>query len=325
MPRLAPPVGPAGRLLSLGLAVLATLLGAARGQSAPSTPSAPATSPAAPPGSAAFRSSPVTEIPFCGTVMVTSPKCTFNNLPGNKAQISLARPRATVMDMLSVSVPPPRRRARARGLTPGQTAVHNVPAIRNGLRTLVQGTFPVDPRRPTSYRPNGGPAVTVVGMSGGGTFSRTADLILSREKSILFSAGKTKYRVRVQRGGNNDDIGSLGKGRCTMYIRAACADCPDGQANFGSGCVAATATSAVCPEGQTDLGSGCVDVCLDGQADFGSGSCTPATKESECIRTVDVAFASTPADCECPPLRRRARAWRLTPGQTRSATTTSPR
>ena len=31
------------------------------------------------------------------------------------------------------------------------------------------------------------------------------------------------------------------------------------------------------------------------------------------------------SNCECPPLRRRARARRLTPGQTRSAATTSPR
>ena len=88
--------------------------------------------------------------------------------------------------------------------------------------------------------------------------------------------------MKVKQGGSNDNFGDLATGKCTLVIRAPCPrdGCPDGQANFGAGCV------AVCPPGQVDAGSGCAtpsaDACPTGEAKFGdSATCTAATPTAD--------------------------------------------
>ena len=264
MPCDSPP--PAALLLLLRALALLLALAAgpvARGQSTPG--SAPATG-APPPldlAAADLQRAGATRIPNCGIVTVRSVRCDFRNLNNGLAQIKVAKPTTTVINVLATS------------------ATH-VPISGNGLRRVLEATFPANSTKPTSYL--NAPAVTVtVETPGGGTVSRTARLAPSRERSVRANA----YKLQLQRGGDNEGVGGLDTGRCTLFIPASCTEaCPDGQADFGSGCVNA------CPDGKSNFGSGCVGVCPPGQVDAGSGCATPPADTCP-TGTCITAFAAT--------------------------------
>ena len=155
---------------------------------------------------------------------------------------------------------------------------------------MLKRTFAANPANPANYRGAPVATVTVAPSGGGATISRTARLTPSRDRSV--QANPYRYKVQVKQGGSNDNFGDLATGKCTLTIRAPCSreGCPEGQADFGSGCVAvcppgqvdagsgcATPAADACPEGQADFGSGCEAVCPNGQVDAGSGCATPAS------------------------------------------------
>ena len=261
-PRLPAPAILLRLLASAGLVV------GVLGQSAPpvlppaAAPAAaePAASAPAGGGSAASRAG-VAAVPECDAVMVISrAKCQFEAVNDDIARVTVGRPIATVI--------------QSNG-----TDLRSVPFAGNGLRQLLEATFPPDQAKPTSYA--NPPVVSVIVGSGRSSVATVARLVPSRENSVRSAKQPQRYTLQVQRGPGNDDMAALSAGKCKVYIRAPCsAGCPEGEANFGAGCESA------CPAGLSDFGAGCTnatataDVCPDGEAKFGSG-CEAATATAD--------------------------------------------
>jgi len=242
---------PAALLL---LQVFAGLVGSVLGQSAP--PGLPLAS-----APAASRAG-VAAVPACGSVVIVArSRCGFEAVNDDVARVTVGRPLATVME------------------TANGTTLRSVPFAGNGLRQLLEATFPPDQAKPTSYA--NPPVVSVIVGSGRRAFSAEARLVPSRQFSIESAKQPQRYTLQVQRGPGNDDMAGPTAGKCKVYIRAPCsAGCPEGEANFGAGCESA------CPAGLSDFGAGCTnatataDVCPDGEAKFGSG-CEAATATAD--------------------------------------------
>ena len=283
--------GPASAAAALAPALLllfvdAVLLGPrpARGQgSAPTSPSAPATAPAAelaaPPagigrapaaanwtvaGPDGLRASPApgqrtTPIPDCGLVFVVGEVCTFSDLsdkPQAQVEINATQgPTVTVISTLESSY--------YKSLAFGS----------NQLRKLMENTFPADKNKPGSYAtPVPEATFTVTTPDGKTRHSGTAELINSREESIRSSGGQQikRYTVKVKQNKNQDSVSDFPQGSCSMVIRAACPICPVGETNFGSGCVDAgcaftcgysdktCVAGSICPRG-TVVSAACAD------------------------------------------------------------------
>ena len=236
-------------------------------------------------GFAAVRPAAAAEarvIAACGAAVVTSRWCRFGNVNPGFASLQLGeRPVASLVDVLS-------------------TSTASVPLAGNGLRQVLKRTFRANPAKPASYL--NPPLATIVVKSASGTRTGTARLAPSREQSI--QANPYRYKVQVQRGPGNAELGGFPPGPCTMIIRARCRRCPVGQADFGAGCEAATATSAVCPGGEATFGGGpCVAAaeCPAGQANFGDGTgCVAAAEASACAPRCSHADATCAAGAVCP-------------------------
>ena len=154
------------------------------------------------------------------------------------------------------------------------SAIRSVPFSGNGLRKVVQATFPASQAKPTSYA--NPPGVTFVIAKPNSAPTKTARLIASRQNSITLN-DRPKYLINVQQGGADDDVNALPDGLpCKAYVFASCSrGCPTGEANFGNGagCVEAIKLSEACASGSCitgfngtflDSGDTCVASCPGG-------------------------------------------------------------
>merc|ERR1712097_214224 len=297
LPRTAAPRAALSLLLGLVCLLLLAAAGARGDGSSPASapasgaPSLAATAPAA------SRAVAVPAMPECGFVTGASPSCDFRDVKSQRAVVTMADPTVTVTSALD-------------------TTVRDVPYGGNGLRQLLQATFPAKPSKPTSYLAAPKASFAVTPSGGGAAVSGTAGLIPSREKSVGAPGRDRQYVVKaLERGPGNDDVSGFPAGRCTMLIRAPCLQgCPEGEADFGDGCVAATDSAAVCSNDEAKFGDSttCVDatptadVCPEGQADFGDG-CVAATDSANVCSTGEAKFgdsatcaAATPTADVCP-------------------------
>ena len=207
--------------------------GLARGQVSPATapaadePDASAGSAPDLPGSRAAATGGAA--PQCGLVTVFAPRCDFVAIDTNSLKITMVAPKVTVITPTSGYL--------VRGVA------------RNGLRRLLLATFPADDGNSNVYATP--PPCTVTVTAGRSTLSGTADLSQFRQDSVR-AKGKAKgrYMVKLQRGSEHDDMSDWPTGQCQMIIATPCPECPAGEADFGAGCVDATATADVCPDGQ---------------------------------------------------------------------------
>ena len=224
--------------------------GLARGQVSPATapaadePDASAGSAPDLPGSRAAAPA-LDPAPQCGLVTVFAPRCNFVAINRNSLKITMVTPKVTVMGPSRPSTP---------------ASISNLPYGRNSLRRLLLATFPADDGNSNVYAAPPPCTVTVTtGRFGSRMLSGTADLYQVREDSVRahptpgrpgFPSKMGKYKVKLQRGPDHKDMSNWPTGRCQMVIATPCPDCPAGEADFGAGCVAATATADVCPDGQ---------------------------------------------------------------------------
>ena len=152
------------------------------------------------------------------------------------------------------------------------SAVRSVPFSGNGLRKVVQATFPASQAKPTSYA--NPPRVTFVIARKNSAPTKTARLIPSRQNSITLN-DRPKYLIAVQQGGKDDDVNALPDGLpCRAYVFASCSrGCPTKEANFGNGCEEAIKLQEACANGSCinefngtflDSGDTCVASCPGG-------------------------------------------------------------
>ena len=237
--RPRPPRNGIGPVLVLLLAA-AGAPGLARGQVSPATAPA-ADEPDASAGSApdllGSRAAAPGPAPQCGLVTVFAPRCNFVAIDTNSLKITMVAPKVTVITPTSGYL--------VRGVA------------RNGLRRVLLATFSADDGNSNVYATP--PPCTVTVTAGRSTLSGTADLSQFRQDSVRahprpgrrgYPANSGRYMVKLQRGSEHDDMSDWPTGQCQMIIATPCPDCPAGEADFGAGCVDATATADVCPDGQ---------------------------------------------------------------------------
>ena len=286
---------------ALALLLLLAVPGPVRGQSAPG--GSPATAPAAEAddseSSLRYDTGPIGSLPDCGLVSVTSTRCVFQRINRSNVRVTLQSPVTTVVDPVSNDV-----------TVLGSTG--------NGqpLPELLRATFPYRQSNPNHYR-TPVPEATFVVTKSGATTTGTARIVKNRQTSVIYRSNQPRrYQVQLQRlGRTNDDMSNFPTGRCSMFFRAPCSHgCPEREADFGAGCVAATATADVCPADEAKFGDSptcaaatpTADVCPEGEADFGDG-CVAATDSADVCPVGEALFglsttciAATPADYACP-------------------------
>ena len=238
------------------VAALLLLVAGVRGQSAP------VSSPAAPVPPAGFRA--FAPAPTCGLVSVTGTRCKISTRGARETLLSVVvnKPFTTVFGpRTTASRNPSERVVRFEG---------------NGLRSVLEATFPAAPGRPNTYATVPQVTLSVTGSNGAQRVG-TASLVTNRIDSVRTSKGRAhKYKVKLQQGDSQDDLSEFPAGRCQLLIAAPCPAClAEGEADFGdgAGCVAATPSTDACGVGEADFGTGACEAASPAADECDGGTC----------------------------------------------------
>ena len=239
------------------VAALLLLVAGVRGQSAP------VSSPAAPVPPAGFRAAGA-PAPTCGLVSVTGTRCKISaGARETLLSVVVSKPFTTVFGPRTTASPRPSERVvRFEG---------------NGLRSVLEATFPAEPGRPNAYATVPQVTLSVTGSNGAQRVG-TASLVTNRIDSVRTSIRPRtfKYKVKLQQGDSQDDLSEFPTGRCQLLIAAPCPAClGEGEADFGdgAGCVAATPSTDACGVGEADFGTGACEAASPAADECDGGTC----------------------------------------------------